>query len=197
MTRNSDNAVLTKKNATNNDKTKINAIEWYVPHYTPSLEQQNLLLNQILKKMATQHEYPERSVFLKEVNSQNFWTFKLGAQERINVLIWIYVIFQQNNRQHDQKLNNDTFYRMPVTSAQCIIGTENYPDNAVFLNYDDDDYSRGYGQIKEAFSALTKDNILQPYISEDDFRSSNAADNIGYNIHSFDIGCQKNYGSGQ
>ena len=32
MTRNSDNAVLNKANATNNGKYKIIAIEWYVPH---------------------------------------------------------------------------------------------------------------------------------------------------------------------
>ena len=97
----------------------------------------------------------------------------------------------------DQTLNNDTFYRMPISSAQCIIGTEKYPDSAILLNYDDDDYSQGYGQIKEAFRALTKDNILHPYISEDDFRSDNNGNNIGYNIHVFDIRYQKNYQSGQ
>ena len=64
-------------------------------------------------------------------------------------------------------------------------------------NYDDDDYSRGYGQIKEAFRALTKDNILQQYISEDDLRSSNDGDNIGYNIHSFDKRYQKIFESAE
>ena len=116
---------------------------------------------------------------MKEVNTQNFWTFELGTQEGVNVPIWIYVAFQQHDRQHDQTLNNDTFYRMPVTSAQCIIGTKKYPDSAILLNYDDDDYSQGYGQIKEAFRALTKDNILRPYISEDDFRSDNNGNSIG------------------
>ena len=86
---------------------------------------------------------------------------------------------------------------MPISSAQCIIGTEKYPDSATFLNYDDDVYSQGYGQIKEVFRYLTKDNILQPYISEDDFRSDNNGNNIGYNIHVFDIRYQKNYQSGQ
>ena len=76
---------------------------------------------------------------------------------------------------------------MPVKSGQCIIGTENYPDSAILLNYDDVDYSQGYGQRKDAFKALTKDNIIQPYISEDDFRSHNNGNIIGYNIHVFDI----------
>ena len=130
---------------------------------------------------------------MKEVNTQNLWTFELGTQEGINVPIWIFVAFQQNDRQNDQDLNNDTFYRPLVTSAQCIIGTEKYPDSGILLNYNDDDYSQGYGQIKQAFKALTKDNILQPYITEHDFRSSNDVNDIGYNIYAFDIRYQKNF----
>ena len=197
MTRNSDNAVLNKDNAINVGKIKINAIEWYVPHYTPSIQQQPILSKQILHKTPTQISYPERSVFMKEVNTQNFWTFELGTQEGVNIPTWIFVAFQQNDRQHDQNLNNDTFVRLPVISVQVVIGTERYPDSGFLLNYDDDDYSQGYGQIKEAFRALTKDNILLPYITEDDFRSSNEGNNIGYNIYAFDIRYQKSFENAQ
>ena len=65
------------------------------------------------------------------------------------------------------------------------------------MNYNDDVCSQGYGQKKEAFRALRKDNILQQYISEDDFRSSSKANDVGYNIHAFDIGYQKNCESAQ
>ena len=197
LTRNNDNAVLNKNDAINNAKIKINGIEWYVPHYIPSIDEYNKLKIQIKIKTPTNLHYPERSVFMKEVDTQNFWTFELGTQEGVNVSIWVFVAFQQQDGQHDQTLNNDTFYRMPVSSAQCIIGTEKYLDSATLLNYDDDDYSQGYGMVKEAFKALTKDNKLQPYISEDDFRSDNNGNNIGYNIHVFDIRYQKNYQSGQ
>ena len=131
LTRITDNAVLNKGNEINNGKIKINAIEWYVPHYTPSITQQNILMNQIIKKMATEPKYPEKSVFMKEVNTQNFWTFELGTQKGINIPIWIFTVFRQSDREHDQNLNNDTFCRLPVTSAQCIIGTERYPDSAI------------------------------------------------------------------
>ena len=140
LTRNTDNAVLNEDNATNNAKIKIIALEWYVPHFTPSLENYNEIINQITKKTPTNLHYPERSVFKKEVNTQIFWTFELGVQGGINVPKRIYVVFQQNDRQHDQKLNNVTFYRMPVTSVQCIIGSENYPDSVVSPIYNDDDY---------------------------------------------------------
>ena len=193
LTGNTDNSVLNKANAINLGKIKINAIEWYVPHYTPSMQQQSILSKQILNKTPTQIQYPERSVFMKEVNTQNFWTFELGTQEGINIPTWIFVGFQQN----DQNLNNDTFVRLPVISAQIVIRTERYPDSGILLNYDDDDYSQGYGLIKEAFRALTKDDILEPYISEDDFRSSNEGNNIGYNIYAFDIRYQKNFENAQ
>ena len=66
---------------------------------------------------------------MKEVNTQNLWTFELGTQEGINLPIWIIVGFQQKERQTSQNLNNDSFYRPPVTSAQCIFGTEIYPNS--------------------------------------------------------------------
>ena len=197
LTRNTDNAVLNKANAINNSRVKINALVWYVPHYTPSIQQQSILSKQILNKTPTQIQYPERSVFMKEVNTQNFWTFELGTQEGINIPTWVFVAFQQNDRRHDQNLNNDTFVRLPVISAQVVVGIERYPDSAILLNYEDDNYSQGYGQIKEAFRALTKDDILKPYISEDDFRSSNETNIIGYNIYAFDIRYQKNFENAQ
>ena len=197
LTRYTDNAVLNKAAATNNGKVKINSFDCYIPHYSPNLEEYKKLMLQIKKNTPTLLHYPEKSVLMKEVNIQNLWTFELGTQEGINVPIWIFVAFQQNDRQNDQELNNDTFYRPLVTSAQCIIGTEKYPDSGVLLNYNDDDYSQGYGQIKEAFKALTKDNILQPYISEHDFRSSNGVNDISCNIYAFHIRYQKNFESSQ
>ena len=192
-TRNNDNAVLNKGNAINNAKIKINSFECYVPHYTPSLEQQTILSNQIVKKLPTEIRYIERPIFVKEVNTQKSWTFELGDQEGINVPIWIIGEFQRSDRQHDQNLNNDTFYRPPVTSGQCIIGTERYPHNSILSIYNDDDYSQGYGQRRQAFRALTKVDIPQPYISEHDFRTSNDGDKVGYKLYVFDIRFQKNF----
>ena len=65
------------------------------------------------------------------------------------------------------------------------------------MNYNDDDSSQGYDQIKEAFRVLTKDNTLKPYISDSDFRSSNDGDDVGYTIYAFDIAYQKNFESSQ
>ena len=154
-------------------------------------------MKQVTDNIPTEFRYVEKSVFMKEVNTQNLWSFELGTQEGVNVPIWIVVGFQQTDRQHDHDLYNDTFYRPLVTSAQCIIGTERYPDSAILLNYNDDDYSQGYGLIKEAFKDLTKDDILEPYISDNDFRSSIDGSKIGYNLYVSDIRYQKNFESAQ
>ena len=147
LTRNSDNAVLNKANATTNAKIKINSSEWYVPHYTPSPGKYNKSMTHIKQKTPTNLHYPERSVFMKEVITQKFWTFEIGTQEGINVPIWVFVVFQQMDRQNDQNLSNDTFVRLPVISAQVVIGTEKYFDTGILLKYNIDVYSQGYGQI--------------------------------------------------
>ena len=182
MTRKTDNAVLNQDDTTNNAKIKINALELYVSHYTLSLEELNSLMNQITKKTPTHLHYPEKFVFMKEVISQSFWTFELGVQESIDIPVWVHVVFQQSDRQHNQNLNNDTFYRLPVTSDQVVIGNEKNPDSAILLSYDDDQYSQAKGQLEEAFRVLTKEKFVQPYKTEDVFRLSNDGDNIGYNI---------------
>ena len=102
------------------------------------------------------------------------------------------------DRQGSQNLNNDTFFRLPVVSAQVITGTEKYPDACILLNYDDDDYSQGHAQTKEAFRALTKYDILQKNLSDDNFRSSNVrADDIGYNSYVFDTRCRQEFTASQ
>ena len=59
------------------------------------------------------------------------------------------------------------------------------------MNYDDGDYSQGYGQNKEAFRALTKDDVLNLYLSDNEFRSSTTGNDIGYIFYVFNIRYQK------
>ena len=66
------------------------------------------------------------------------------------------------------------------------------PNSAILLNYDDDDFSQGHGQIKEAFRVFTKVDIVKPYISDNDFTSSKEGNNIRYKLYVFDIQYQKN-----
>ena len=194
LTRYKDDAVIDKTADISDARFKIDHIHWYLLHYTPSIQQQGILFKQILSKTPTELRYIELSVFLKEVNNRNLWKFELSSQENMSVSIWNILDFQQRAFQNSQSFNIDTFCRLPVTSAQCIIGTEKYPDGGVLLKNDDDDYALGCAQIKEAFRVLTKDDILQPYTSDDEFRSSNVrADDFGFKLYVFDIRYQRNF----
>ena len=112
-----DNAVLNKDNTVNNAEIKINSIDWFVPHYTPSFSQQAELFKQIQDKTPTELQYPGRSIFMKEVNPQSFWNFELGTRESVDIPVRVFVIFKQSDGEHDLKLNNVTFCKLPVTSA--------------------------------------------------------------------------------
>ena len=83
--------------------------------------------------MPTKLQYIEKSVSKRDLSTQIFWTFELGTQEGINIPIGITVGFQQRDTENSQSLNNDTFYRPQVTSAECIIGTGKYYDSAILL----------------------------------------------------------------
>ena len=198
LTRNKDEAVLDKAVGIADARIKTDHIHWYVQPYTASIQRQGILSKQFLSRTPTELRHIERSVFMKEANNQNLWNFQLGSQESMNIPIWIIIGFQQKDRQDSQIFYDDTICRLPVTSAQCLIGTEKYPDNSILFNYDDDDddddeYGHGYDQIKEVFRASTKDDILQSYTSSDKFRSSNVtADDVGYNLYVFDIPYQQN-----
>ena len=184
-TRNKDDAVIDKAASIADARIKIGEIHWYVPHYTPSIQQQGFLseifyVRQLLSPDKLNSLFSWRKF-------QNLWNFELGSQESMNVPIWIIIGFQQKDRQDCQNLISDTFCRLPIVSAQCNIGTEKYPDAGIILVYDDDDYSQAYTQIKEAFRALTKDDILQSYISDHDFRYSILrADDVGCIIYVVD-----------
>ena len=103
LTRNKDDAVIDKPGGIADARIRIDHIHWYVPHYTPSIQQHSTLSKQILSKTPTELRYVERSVFMKEVNNQNLWNFELGSHENMNVPIWIIIGFQQRDRQDKPK----------------------------------------------------------------------------------------------
>ena len=54
LTRNKDEAVIVKARGIADARFRTDHIFWYVPHYTPSIQQQIMLSNQKLKKIPTE-----------------------------------------------------------------------------------------------------------------------------------------------
>ena len=75
----------------------IDDISWYVPHYTPSITNQKLMLSNIASKTPTDMTYIKRSSYVKDVTSENKWTFGLGVGDGIDILIYVLVGFMQRD----------------------------------------------------------------------------------------------------
>ena len=52
-------------------KIEISGKDWFVPHYTPSIEQKAILCEQILSKIPKQRQYVTKTSFIKVVNTTN------------------------------------------------------------------------------------------------------------------------------
>ena len=68
LKRNNNNDPIIRDNGVDAAKIVIKDISWYIPHYVPSLENQQLVMDQILDKDPTEIFYTERTVFRKDVN---------------------------------------------------------------------------------------------------------------------------------
>ena len=63
LKRNNNNEPIIRDNGVDAAKINIKDISWYIPHYTPSMGNQQLVMDQILDKDPTEIFYTERTVF--------------------------------------------------------------------------------------------------------------------------------------
>ena len=185
---------LTLKRNTNNDailrsvgvdaaKVVIKDIGWYIPHYVPSIEIQQLVMDQILNKDPTELSYTERIIFRKDVNTNSKWTFELGSAGE-SCPTFVIVGFQARNKIDSQVHDNAVFDRLPISNAVCKIGPEKYPDDGIECDYDRDKYDQAYSEIENFYHLNSETNLLNPFIDLNKFRTN-------YNFYVFDLSKQK------
>ena len=92
-----------------------------------------------MSKKPTELRYIESSVFKKKLNNQNLWNFELGNHKSMNIPISRDIGIQKRVRQDSPDLNSDTFCRLPVVSAQCVLDSEKFADAGISLKNDNDD----------------------------------------------------------
>ena len=187
---------LTLKRNTNNDailrsvgvdaaKVVIKDIGWYIPHYVPSIENQQLVMDQILNKDPTELSYTERIIFRKEVNTNSNWTFELGSAGT-STPTFVIVGFQARNKIDSQVHDNAVFDRLPISNAVCKIGSEKYPDDGIECDYDRDKYDQAYSEIENFYHLNSETSLLNPFIDLHKFRTN-------YPLFVFDLSKQKDY----
>ena len=167
LQRKSDNHVLSDPAQANDAanlalarRVIIDDISLCVPHYTPSISNQKLMLGHIVSKTPTELTYSKRSSYMKDVTTENVWTFELGVGDGVDIPIHVIVGFMQKDQFNQQYQNIDT--QCFIVNAQCFIGSEKFPDAGINCNYAIDNYSQAYGEIVSCFRHLAKNNILQP-----------------------------------
>ena len=131
--------------------------------------------------------YIERTVFRKDFNTNNNWTFELGnsgGEAAQSTPTFVIVGFQARNKIDSQTHDNATFDRLSVSNAVCQIGSEKYPDDGIECDYDRDKYDQAYSEIENFYYSKSETNLLNPFIDLHKFRRS-------YNFYVFDLSKQK------
>ena len=92
-------------------------ISLYVPHYTPNISNQKLMLVHILSKTATQLSYIKRPSYMKDFTTEKKCTFDLGVGYGIEIPVYVKCRFTQRD-QINQQHQNDKVYIPSVVNAQ-------------------------------------------------------------------------------
>ena len=127
--------------------------------------------------------YTERTVFRKDVNTHNNWTFELrnsGESTPTSVIVG----FQARNKIDSQTHDNATFDRLSVSNAVCKIGSEKHPDDGLECDYDRDKYDQAYSENENFYHLKSETNLLNPFIDLHKFRTN-------YIFWVFDLSKQK------
>ena len=190
LKRNSSNDVIIRVAGVDAAKVVVKDISCYIPYYVLSLENQQLVLYQILNKDPTELSYTECTVFRKDVNTNNNWTFELGTSgistpTLLDCCDFVVIVgFQARNKIDSQTHDNATFDRLSVSNAVCKIGSEKYPDDGIECGYDRDKYDQAYSKIENFHILHSECNLLNPLIDLHKFRRS-------FNFYVFDLSKQK------
>ena len=187
LKRNTNNDMILRGTGVDAAKVVVKDISWYIPHYVPNLENQQLVMDQILIKDPTELHYIEGVVFRKDVNTNKNWTFELGISNNESCPIFVIVGFQARKKIDSQIHNNATFDKLPVSNAVCEIGSEKYPDDGMECDYDRDKYDQAYCEIENIYHLKSEINLLNPpFIDLHKFRTN-------YTFYVFDLSKQKDH----
>ena len=105
LQRNIDNHVLSNPAKANDAPNlalargpNMDDISLYVPHYTPSISSQKLMLGHIVSKTPTELSFIERSSYMKNKTTENDWTFEPGVGDGVDIPVYVLAGFLQKDQ---------------------------------------------------------------------------------------------------
>ena len=99
-------------------KIVITNIGWFIPHFTHSLENQQIMMDPLLNKDPTELYYMKRIVFRKDLNTKNKWIIDLGNSGE-STPTFVKVGFQDRNKNDSQTHDNAIRDQLPISNAFC------------------------------------------------------------------------------
>ena len=111
----------------------------------------------------------ERTVFRKDVNTNNNWTFELRNSGE-SIPNFVIVVFQARKKNDSQTHDNAVFDQHSISNAVCEIGSEKYPDDGIEYDYARDKYDQAYSEIENFYQLKSETNLLNPIIDLHKFR---------------------------
>ena len=100
----------------------------------------------------------------------NFWV-ESRKESCWSILVIIETLQGEQFHQQTYKTSyNNTFYQPSVSKVEFLIDTGKYPNVEWNWFYENDKFSQAYGEVFSCFKHLTKDDTLQPYIIQEQFK---------------------------
>ena len=164
-------------------------ISWFVPHYTKII-QETKLTEYIVRRDRTKYSYIAMSVPVKKVDAQNALFSDLGVKSGNDIQLHSSVVSRKTNTKDLAHQVRSVFVKCYVVSAKCIIGTEKYTETGMKTDNAKQSHSQAYGELVSRFRQLSKANILQPFVSQNDLsRDEN------FNLYVLDMRYQISFSS--
>ena len=76
------------------------------------------MLGHFVSKTPTELSYIKKSYYIKDVTTENVWTFELGVEDGVDIPIFVVLGFMQRDQFKQQHQNKDSSYRPSVVNAQ-------------------------------------------------------------------------------
>ena len=95
--------------------------------------------------------------------------------------------FSRENLANNLEYDKDQLVKKPLSSVECLFGTDEQTDAGISLIYDGEKNSQVFGDFMSYFIPLTENSIFSLYITQNDYRSEDV-----YSLYVFHMPYQKN-----
>ena len=133
-------------NEPNHGRVLLEHVRWVLPRVTPSDVAKFALLKQIKDQVILNCGFRMRQHISKMLPASNIFTWRLGVRSSPEQPRYIFLCFQTNKRNDQQKLNT-VYDHCNLASAHVLLNNDRYPLNDFETNFAKNNYDRLYNEF--------------------------------------------------